>query len=109
MIYLQVFRRYSFLADSNLHVDSRMDLSDPDILGAPCSAVDGAASNPHPNPNPNLNPKPLTLTLTLTPRQVDGAASLSSYVDSPFYAVLLVRVRVRVRRLALLRGALSWG
>ena len=62
MIYLQVFRRYSFLADSNLHVDSRMDLSDPDILGAPCSAV-------------------------------DGAASLSSYVDSPFYAVLLVRVR----------------
>ena len=38
-----------------------MDLSDPDILGAPCSAV-------------------------------DGAASLSSYVDSPFYAVLLALV-----------------
>jgi hypothetical protein len=57
-MHLQVFRRYSFLADSNLHVDSRMDLSDPDILGAPCSAVDGAASNPNPNPNPNLNPKP---------------------------------------------------
>jgi len=57
----EVFRRYSFLADSNIHVDSRMDLSDPDILGAPCSAV-------------------------------DGAASLSSYVDSPFYAVLLALV-----------------
>ena len=54
----EVFRKYSFLADSDLHVDSRMDLSDPDILGAPCSAV-------------------------------TGAASLSSYVDSPFYAVLL--------------------
>jgi hypothetical protein len=53
-----VFRRYSFLADSDLHVDSRMDLSDPNILGAPCSAV-------------------------------TGAATLSSYVDSPFYAVLL--------------------
>ena len=52
-----------------------------------------APPNPNPNPNPNLSPKPLTLSLTLTPRQVDGAASLSSYVDSPFYAVLLVRVR----------------
>lgn len=57
----EVFRRYSFLADSNFHVDSRMDLSDHDILGAPCSAV-------------------------------DGTASLSSYVDSPFYAVLLALV-----------------
>ena len=54
----EVFRRYSFLADSDIHVDSRMDLSDPNILGAPCSAV-------------------------------TGAATLSSYVDSPFYAVLL--------------------
>merc|ERR1719149_45830 len=52
---------FTFVADSNIHVDSRMDLSDPDILGAPCSAV-------------------------------DGAASLSSYVDSPFYAVLLALV-----------------
>ena len=54
----EVFRRFSLLADSDIHVDSRVDLSDPDILGAPCSAV-------------------------------DGAASLSSYVDSPFYAALL--------------------
>ena len=54
----EVFRRFSFLADSDVHVDSRMDLSDADILGAPCSAV-------------------------------DGTASLSSYVDSPFYAALL--------------------
>ena len=53
-----VFRHFSFLADSDIHVDSRMDLSDPNILGAPCSAV-------------------------------TGAASLSSYVDSPFYAALL--------------------
>merc|ERR1719305_2263092 len=50
----EVFRRFSFLA-GDIHVDSRMDLSDPDILGAPCSAV-------------------------------TGAASLSSYIDSSFYA-----------------------
>ena len=54
----EVFRRFSFLANSDIHVDSRIDLSDPDILGAPCSAV-------------------------------TGTASLSSYIDSPFYAALL--------------------
>ena len=50
------FWRFSFLA-GDIHFDSRLDLSEPDILGAPCSAV-------------------------------TGAASLSSYVDSPVYAAL---------------------
>jgi hypothetical protein len=53
-----VFKHFSFLANSDIHVDSRLDLSDPEILGAPCSAV-------------------------------TGAATLSSYIDSSFYAALL--------------------